>query len=302
MGNLYSTGKRSNESEETVENHHKKTIATTKTTNCPDALTTSSKKSSSRQISALSLGSLRLPSNILTGRPKRKSQTSLKKSQTNWPSPISESLFISHFKRTSRNQEFQIDSIIAEGAFGSVFKISEKKNPSQLYALKVIKKSKVIEENCVQQIKTEVDIQKQCGHQKFLVKQFDTWQNKQNLHILSDFIPNGELFDLDFFNIQFPLYLIKLYIAEIALAIDFLHNAGVIYRDLKPENILITENYHLKLTDFGLSKWLKFGETTKTMCGTAQYMAPEILRGEEYNHAVDWWSLGIIACLFFTKE
>lgn len=71
------------------------------------------------------------------------STTSLKSSQTNWPSPISESLFISHFKRTSRNQEFRIHSIIAEGAFGSVFKASEKKNPTQLFALKVIKKSKV---------------------------------------------------------------------------------------------------------------------------------------------------------------
>lgn len=71
------------------------------------------------------------------------SPTSLKSSQTNWPSPISESLFISHFKRTSRNQEFRIHSIIAEGAFGSVFKASDKNNPNQLYALKVIKKSKV---------------------------------------------------------------------------------------------------------------------------------------------------------------
>lgn len=139
----------------------------------------------------------------------------------------------------------------------------------KIYALKVLKKSKIIEQNSIQQLKDEADIQKICGHHPFIVQQFDLWQNRRNLHILSEFVPNGELFAKI---ANFSLELIRLYLAEIALALDFLHNAGIIYRDAKPENILLTVDYHIKLIDFGLSKWLKLGATTKTMCGTFQYM------------------------------
>lgn len=112
------------------------------------------------------------------------------------------------------------------------------------------------------------------------------------LFAVSEYVPNGELFSKI---CTFSLDLIRLYLAEIALALgmcvvrilypelvnaflicyfhlDFLHNAGIIYRDAKSENILLTHDYHLKLTDFGLSKWLRLGFTTKTMCGTLQYM------------------------------
>ncbi|XP_037818664.1 serine/threonine-protein kinase S6KL [Lucilia sericata] len=255
-----------------------------------------------------------------------------KRSKTQWHKPLTNAIFSSHFKESSRNEEFHIDQLVAKGAFGVVFKVIDKKSLKQeeadqqqqqqqhqaehinknnfaaftavspsapVYALKVLKKSKIISENSLQQIKDEVDIQKLCGHHPFIVKQFDLWQNRYNLHILSEYIPNGELFS----TIRtFSLNLIRLYLAEIALALDFLHNAGIIYRDAKPENILLTQDYHIKLTDFGLSKWLKLGLTTKTMCGTFQYMAPEILRGEPYTHAVDWWSLGIIVCQMFVER
>lgn len=75
---------------------------------------------------------------------------------------------------------------------------------------------------------------------------------------------------------------------------DFLHNAGIIYRDLKLENILLTANGHVQIIDFGLSKWLKYGSRTNTICGTLQYIAPEILQMKPYGHSVDWWSLGIV--------
>ncbi|KAM7347031.1 ribosomal protein S6 kinase like [Cochliomyia hominivorax] len=240
-----------------------------------------------------------------------------KRSKTQWHKPLTNAIFSSHFKETSRNEEFHIDQLVAKGAFGVVFKVVDKKQQQQqqenphlignnlktshpdVYALKVLKKSKIISENSLQQIKDEVDIQKVCGHHPFIIKQFDLWQNRYNLHILSEYLPNGELFS----TIKtFSLNLVRLYLAEIALALDFLHNAGIIYRDAKPENILLTHDYHIKLIDFGLSKWLKLGLTTKTICGTFQYMAPEILRGEPYTHAVDWWSLGIIVCQMFVER
>ncbi|XP_061386141.1 serine/threonine-protein kinase S6KL [Musca vetustissima] len=255
-----------------------------------------------------------------------------RRSKTQWHKPLTNAIFSSHFKESSRNSEFHIDHLVAKGAFGVVFRVIDKKKteeqqhllqqehnhhhqhqqaekntdntisttpPVVVYALKVLKKSKIISENSIQQIKDEADIQKLCGHHPFIVQQIDLWQNRHNLHILSEYVPNGELFSRI---ATFSLDLIRIYLAEIALALDFLHNAGIIYRDAKPENILLTADYHLKLTDFGLSKWLKLGLSTKTMCGTFQYMAPEILRGEPYTHSVDWWSLGIIVCQMFIKK
>ncbi|XP_075158364.1 ribosomal protein S6 kinase like [Haematobia irritans] len=259
-----------------------------------------------------------------------------RRSKTQWHKPLTNAIFSSHFKESSRNGEFHIDHLVAKGAFGVVFRVIDKQRAAEIkqkypekyqpkdqqyhnthqyqnqiiphsdnlsstpvYALKVLKKSKIISENSVQQIKDEADIQKLCGHNPFIVQQFDLWQNRHNLHILSEYVPNGELFSKI---ANFSINLIRIYLAEIALALDFLHNAGIIYRDAKPENILLTADYHLKLTDFGLSKWLRLGLTTKTMCGTFQYMAPEILRGEPYTHSVDWWSLGIIVCQMFIKK
>ncbi|XP_020805149.1 serine/threonine-protein kinase S6KL isoform X1 [Drosophila serrata] len=232
----------------------------------------------------------------------RKSLTSLhgsRRSKTHWHRPLTNSIFNSHFKESSRNEQFRLEHLVAKGAFGVVFKVCDKSDSSACYALKVLKKSKLIEDNSVRQIKDEADIQKVCGHHPFIVKQIDLWQNRHNLHILSEYVPNGELFSkIGHFSID----LVRLYIGEIALALDFLHNAGIIYRDAKPENILLTHQFHVKLTDFGLSKWLKLGANTRTMCGTFKYMAPEILCGEPYGHAVDWWALGVIACQMLTQK
>ncbi|XP_022234196.2 serine/threonine-protein kinase S6KL isoform X2 [Drosophila obscura] len=232
----------------------------------------------------------------------RKSSSSLqgfRRRKTQWHRPLTNSIFNSHFKEASRNDQFQIEHLVAKGAFGVVFKVCNRTDNSSCYALKVLKKSKLIEDNSVQQIKDEADIQKVCGHHPFIVQQIDLWQNRHNLHILSEYIPNGELFSKI---VHFSVDLVRLYIGEIALAIDFLHNAGIIYRDAKPENILLTQQFHIKLTDFGLSKWLKLGANTRTICGTFKYMAPEILCGEPYGHAVDWWALGVIACQMLTQK
>ena len=91
---------------------------------------------------------------------------------------------------------------------------------------------------------------------------------------------------------RFPEARAKFYIAEIILAIEYLHKNGIIYRDLKPENILLADDGHLKLTDFGLSKQGIFkDEKTYSFCGTPEYLAPEILLGLGHDKAVDWWSL-----------
>lgn len=87
---------------------------------------------------------------------------------------------------------------------------------------------------------------------------------------------------------------VRLYVAEISLALNHLHQNGCIYRDLKPENVLINDDGHVKLTDFGLSKELDCCDSTKTFCGTCEYLAPEIVKAVPYTNKVDWWALGIL--------
>lgn len=93
---------------------------------------------------------------------------------------------------------------------------------------------------------------------------------------------------------QFSEDTVRVFAAELGCALGFLHDIGVIHRDVKMENILLTDNGHLRLADFGLSRRLERGGRAFTICGTIQYMAPEVLSGGPYNHAADWWSLGIL--------
>ncbi|KAI4456371.1 g protein-coupled receptor kinase/ribosomal protein s6 kinase [Holotrichia oblita] len=166
---------------------------------------------------------------------------------------------------------FTVIEEVASGAFGKVYKVHCSEDNKE-YALKVLSKSKIIKENAVNQVKEEVQIQNACGHHTFIVNSPFHWQTRKKLFIVSDFINNGELYKLLSTYQQLPTELVKLYVAQLALALDFLHNAGVIYRDLKPENILLDHNENCHITDFGLSKWLSYGNKTKTFCGTPRYM------------------------------
>eukprot|EP01103_Thecamoeba_quadrilineata_P011737 TRINITY_DN2862_c0_g1_i2.p1 TRINITY_DN2862_c0_g1~~TRINITY_DN2862_c0_g1_i2.p1 ORF type:complete len:255 (+),score=71.95 TRINITY_DN2862_c0_g1_i2:2-766(+) len=110
-----------------------------------------------------------------------------------------------------------------------------------------------------------------------------------------DYINGGEFF----FHLQkdkkFPEPRARFYVAEITLGLEYLHKNGVLYRDLKPENILLTDDGHVCMTDFGIAKEGIFqNERTSTLCGTPEYLAPEILESKEYGASVDWWSLGIL--------
>ncbi|XP_014367357.2 serine/threonine-protein kinase S6KL [Papilio machaon] len=226
----------------------------------------------------------------------------LEASKTAWPVAHKESIFLPEFPITTDllQKDFQVVEAIAKGAFGEVIKV--KKNDGKEYALKVLSKSKVVTERAVSQVKEEARIQSACGHHCFIANAISRWQTKKTLYIVSEYIPCGELLALLDKYRKLPEELVKVFVAEIAIAIDFLHNAGVIYRDLKPENILLDTEYHIKLVDFGLSKWLSIGSRTTTLCGTLKYMAPEILSREPYGHAVDWWSLGVLACRMLTDE
>ncbi|XKL63851.1 hypothetical protein PGB90_006215 [Kerria lacca] len=228
---------------------------------------------------------------------KRVSRTQCKHSQTVWPLPVVEYIFLPEFKvkKVLKNSDIVIISSIAKGAFGKVFKVKDIKT-EKTYAMKILQKSQIIEENAVLQVKDEIRIQTICGHHQFIVNCIFSWQSYSQLFM------RGELLHLIEKYGPLSEEIARIYVAEIAVAIDFLHNAGVIHRDLKSENILLDENYHISLIDFGLSKWLSRGSKTNTICGTDLYMAPEILKCEGYSHAADWWSFGVICCYMLTNE
>ncbi|ODQ53550.1 kinase-like protein [Saitoella complicata NRRL Y-17804] len=110
--------------------------------------------------------------------------------------------------------------------------------------------------------------------------------------MVMDFIEGGELFSLLRKSQRFPDPVAKFYAAEVALALDYLHSLNIIYRDLKPENLLLDRQGHIKITDFGFAKEVR--DITWTLCGTPDYLAPEVVASKGYNKSVDWWSLGIL--------
>lgn len=132
-----------------------------------------------------------------------------------------------------------------------------------------------------------------------------SFQDALHLYLIMDFINGGELF----YHLQqegkFTEERTRFYAAELILALDYLHKAGVVYRDVKPENILIDYEGHIKLTDFGLSKegMLETGGITESFCGTPEYLAPEIINCKSgYGFSVDWYSLGLVLLEMLTGE
>ena len=119
------------------------------------------------------------------------------------------------------------------------------------------------------------------------------FEDPKHIYFILEYIQGGELFSLLRNKVTFPVSQTKFYIAHIITIFEYLHSKNIVYRDLKPENILINKNGYLKLTDFGFAKQLE-NEKTYTLCGTPEYLAPEIILNKGHGKAVDWWTLGIL--------
>ncbi|CAO3599880.1 unnamed protein product [Absidia cylindrospora] len=189
-------------------------------------------------------------------------------------------------------QDFTSLCVLGRGAFGKVHLVRHHKS-QQLYAMKILKKASfVVQGKQANQLKTERQILEEVRH-PFIVKLYYAFQTSDELHMVLEYAVGGELFRHLSHEGMFSEPMARFYAAELVLALEHLHSLGIVYRDLKPENCLLDAQGHVILTDFGLSKVSMDGKSN-TICGTLEYIAPEILMGLDYDYVVDWWSLGIL--------
>ncbi|KAM5162471.1 protein kinase C zeta type isoform 3-T3 [Callospermophilus lateralis] len=179
-------------------------------------------------------------------------------------------------------QDFDLIRVIGRGSYAKVLLVRLKKN-DQVYAMKVVKKELVHDDEDIDWVQTEKHVFEQASSNPFLVGLHSCFQTTSRLFLVIEYVNGGDLM----FHMQrqrkLPEEHARFYAAEICIALNFLHERGIIYRDLKLDNVLLDADGHIKLTDYGMCKeGLGPGDTTSTFCGTPNYIAPEILRGEEY--------------------
>ncbi|XP_076451523.1 protein kinase C iota type-like isoform X2 [Babylonia areolata] len=191
-------------------------------------------------------------------------------------------------------QDFQLLRVIGRGSYAKVLQV-EHKRTKRIYAMKVIKKELVNDDEDIDWVQTEKHVFETATNYPFLVGLHSCFQSESRLFFVIEFVNGGDLM----FHMQrqrrLPEEHARFYSAEICLALNFLHRRGIVYRDLKLDNVLLDSDGHIKLTDYGMCKeGLLSGDKTNTFCGTPNYIAPEVLRGEDYDFSVDWWALGVL--------
>lgn len=231
---------------------------------------------------------------------------------------------------------FKFIKALGVGAFGKVF-LARKQTSGALYAIKTLRKKEVLTRNQVAHVKAERDILSEADND-WVVRLYYTFQDKQFLYFVMDYIPGGDMMSLLIKKGIFEEHLAQFYTAELTLALESVHKMGFIHRDIKPDNILIDRDGHIKLTDFGLctgfrwthdskyyqrgghrpqdsmdfsNEWPKSGNgplktldrrrirdanrrIARSLVGTPNYIAPEVLLKEGYTQLCDWWSVGVI--------
>ncbi|KAH9767612.1 serine/threonine-protein kinase AtPK1/AtPK6 [Citrus sinensis] len=230
-------------------------------------------------------------------------------------------------------EDFEVLKVVGQGAFAKVYQV-RRIGTSEIYAMKVMRKDKIMEKNHAEYMKSERNILTKVDH-PFIVQLRYSFQTKYRLYLVLDFVNGGHLFfqlyrqGLFRYDVISALFdcgmmrnpcnmtllaannwhlclhredLARIYTAEIVSAVSHLHANGIMHRDLKPENILLDADGHVMLTDFGLAKQFDENTRSNSMCGTLEYMSPEIVLGKGHDKAADWWSVGILLFEMLTGQ
>ncbi|VDO64644.1 unnamed protein product [Heligmosomoides polygyrus] len=211
--------------------------------------------------------------------------------------------------RAPCEDDFETIRLVSNGAYGAVYLVRHRET-RQRFALKKMNKQTLVLRNQVDQVFAERDILTMADN-PFVVSFYGSFETRHHLCMLMEYVEGGDCAALLKSAGTLPIDLSRLYVAETVLAIEYLHSYGIVHRDLKPDNLLITAMGHIKLTDFGLSKIGLMNRTTlvaegfestvdtqqfkdKQLCGTPEYIAPEVILRQGYGKPVDWWALGVI--------
>jgi len=189
--------------------------------------------------------------------------------------------------------DLDILETLSTGMFGRT-RLVKSLRDKRFYSLKIMKKARVVKMGQLQHIQNEVTILSRT-RSAFLVQMKALFQDENSVYLLMEYIPGGELYSHLRRAKAFDISAYLFYTVEIASALQYLHRLDIVYRDLKPENVLLTKEGHIRLSDWSLGKKIDPAEGhTFTLCGTPEYLAPELILGQGYGTTVDWWALGIL--------
>jgi serine/threonine protein kinase len=194
-------------------------------------------------------------------------------------------------------EDFEIGKPLGQGKFGNVYLAREKKHKF-IVALKVLFKKQLMHAKVEHQLRREIEIQTRLRHPNVL-RLFGYFHDKDRIFLILEFAGKGEIFK-ELSNLhRYNEKTAATYIRDVASALEYCHSKHVIHRDIKPENLLIDINGRIKIGDFG---WAVHAPANKrqTLCGTLDYLPPEMIEGHLHDHCVDIWALGVLCYEFLT--